>query len=166
MADLVPLDPFTLIKPRSQPDDPLGYLWQQVGNVGRATFGVPLANTIPRPMLGQQYPDAWGLMPHVAGASDFADMAAKGEKLPGANIFQILDSSSNGAEALLKKLGFDSIKSDREIYMLNMANVRDAQKAMFNPAMRRSTNPFASVMPPALTFGALYPMTPSLEEKP
>jgi len=67
MADLVPLDPFSLIKPRSQPDDPLGYLWQQVGNVGRATFGVPLANTIPRPMLGQQYPDAWGLMPRVAG---------------------------------------------------------------------------------------------------
>lgn len=67
MADLAPLDPFTLIKPRSQPDDPLGYLWQQVGNVGRATVGVPLVNTNPRPVLGQQYPDAWALMPPVAG---------------------------------------------------------------------------------------------------
>jgi len=67
MADLVSLDPFSLIKPRSQPDDPLGYWWQQVGNVGRATFGVEPVNTIPRPMLTQTYPDAWALAPHVAG---------------------------------------------------------------------------------------------------
>lgn len=67
MADLVPLDPFSLIKPRSQPDDPLGYWWQQVGNVGRATFGVEPVNKIPRPMLTQTYPDAWALAPHVAG---------------------------------------------------------------------------------------------------
>ena len=42
--------------------------------------------------------------------------------------------------------------------------VRDADKAMFNPALSNSRNPFAAVLPPALV-GLLYPTLLS-EERP
>lgn len=83
--------------------------------------------------------------------------ANEGDVVSGADIWQMLQHTSKGAEALLRRIGFTGVKSARETYVLDMGVVRDQKDAMFNPAMKGKINPFYGLLPAGVvgagTFG-------------
>jgi hypothetical protein len=73
-----------------------------------------------------------------AAAKEWREMAEAGEVVSGIGIWQMLQHTSNGPEALLRKLGFTSVHGGNEVRVLDTGIVRDARRAMFNPAMREA----------------------------
>jgi len=88
-----------------------------------------------------------------AAAKEFRQMTANREGISGGDFYMMLKRQSNGADRLLKELGYDALQMGKEIRMLDMSHVRDANKAAFNPAMRDSRNPFAALLPAAAGAG-------------
>ncbi len=90
-----------------------------------------------------------------------------GGRIPGPAVWYLMKQNLVDPFGPFARAGYDSINAGREVVALRrtQGQVRDANRAMFNPALRNSPNPFAAVLPPALTFGVLYPTLLS-EERP
>jgi hypothetical protein len=86
--------------------------------------------------------------------------------MPGNFLFYLLKQNLDDPFSPFARAGYDSINAGSEVVALRRARgqVRDVNKAMFNPALSNSRNPFATVLPPALV-GLLYPTLLS-EERP
>lgn len=82
-----------------------------------------------------------------AAAKEWRKMAAEGDVVSGASIWQMLQHTSNGPEALLRKIGFTGVKSAPETRVLDMSVVRDQEAAMFHPGMKGKVNPFYGMLP-------------------
>jgi hypothetical protein len=63
--------------------------------------------------------------------------------MPGAALWQVLKTTTGGNEKeILKAWGYDAINAGQEVVMLQMGNVRDANRAAFDPAHLGKVGPF------------------------
>jgi len=84
--------------------------------------------------------------PHNKEAAKYLpDMASdyRSGVMPGAALWQVLKTTTGGNEKeILKALGYDAINAGQEVVMLQMGNVRDANRAAFDPAHLGKVGPF------------------------
>lgn len=79
------------------------------------------------------------VLPQMAG--DF-----RSGKMPAPMLMQVLDAQTGGnGFDVLRAAGYDSAKVPEGTVMLTMGNVRDANKAAFNPAQLGKVGPFLGV---------------------
>ena len=77
---------------------------------------------------------------------DMADDYRVTKKMPGGALWKVLQTQTGGNELdVLRAAGYDSINAGQEIIMINMGNVRDANKAAFDPRHLGKFGPFLGV---------------------
>jgi hypothetical protein len=92
-----------------------------------------------------------------AAAKELPSMAGdyRSGAMPGGALWQVLNVQTGGnAYDLLRSAGFDSVRAGQETIMLNMGNVRDANRAAFDPAHLAKFGPFLGVAGVGLLGGA------------
>jgi hypothetical protein len=89
-------------------------------------------------VLGTKYGNKMAAKELPSMASDF-----RSGRMPGAALYQVLEAQSGGNAAdVLRAAGYDSLNAGQEVRMLNMGNVRDANKAAFDPRHLGKVGPF------------------------
>ena len=76
------------------------------------------------------------------------DMASdyRSGSMPGAALWQILKTQTGGNEQdILRALGYDAVNAGQEVIMLNKGNIRDANRAAFDPRQLGKAGPFLGV---------------------
>lgn len=92
-----------------------------------------------------------------AAAKELPSMAGdfRSGRMPGGALWQVVDRTSGGnGQDLLRAAGYDSINAGQEVIMLRMGNVRDANRAAFDPAHVGKVGPFLGLSGAGL-FGLL-----------
>ncbi|TWT11726.1 hypothetical protein [Reyranella sp. CPCC 100927] len=79
-------------------------------------------------------------------------------RIPAKAVHQIVRSHASDVNAVLRKAGYDTIDAGQELITLRRSKgqVRDADKAAFDPRFRNRPDPFAAVLPPALGLGLFF----------